>query len=77
MSQPSTFLRKAVRLGLIGAGAVAILSAIVNLVAAWKLIEPADEQSLGITRTEITWWFIALIALGGALIYFGLRRKKP
>jgi|GEM_PF-2259313 len=76
MSRSTPFFRKALRLGLIGAGSIAIVSAVVNIFTTWKLMEPTDEESLGITRNEITLWFAALIVIGVALIYLGVRQKK-
>ena len=76
MSRSIPFFRKALRLGLIGAGSIAIVSAVVNIFTTWKLMEPTDEESLGITRNEITLWFATLIVIGVALIYLGVRQKK-
>ena len=71
-----SFGAKVVRFILIGAGATTALSAIVNIVGAFELIEKSDAESLGITRNEIVGWYGALLAAGLGMIYFGLRRRK-
>lgn len=76
MSARAPFLTKVIRIGLVGFGASGVVSAIVNIVGAYQLIEPSDEQSLGITRNEIVGWYIVPLLGGGLLIYLGLRRWK-
>jgi len=66
---------KFLRFSLIGLGALFVISALANVAAAWVLIEPADEQSLGITRNEILGWYGSFFVSGLALITLGLRRK--
>ena len=69
-------LQKFLRLGLIGLGAMTAMSAVVNIVAAWQLIEPAEEQSLGITRNEFIVTYGVLLLAGATMIFFGLRWRK-
>lgn len=71
-----SFAARVVRFILIGTGATTALSAIVNIVAAFQLIEKSDAESLGITRNEIVGWYSALLAAGLGMIYFGLRRRR-
>ena len=70
--------KRFLRFALIGAGASAVISAIVGIVSAYQLIEPSDEQAVGITPGDFV-GFYALMILGGlAMIFVGLklRRKK-
>ncbi len=70
------FVLRLLRLAAVGFGALTIASAVVNIIAAVKLIEPSDEASLGITRNEIIGWYIGPVILGLVLIWLGLRRWK-
>ena len=76
MAPRSPFLARAVRFGLMGAGASAIVSGGVNLFAAFRLIDASAEQSLGITRREIIGWCVALLIAGTLLLMLGLRQRK-
>lgn len=69
-------MRNFLRLGLLGIGALAVLSAAVNIAATWRLIDAAEEQSLGISRGEfmVTYGVIGLV--GAALVLAGFRLKK-
>ena len=69
-------LQKFLRFGLIGLGALAVLSAVVNIVAAWQLIDASTEESLGITRTEWVSTYVLILLVGVSVIYAGLRWKK-
>ena len=66
---------KALRFVLVGIGSLVIISALVNIVSAGMLIEPSDEQSLGITRKEIFVQYGAGFIAGATLVWLGLRRK--
>lgn len=66
---------KGFRFVLTGIGALVIISALVNIVSAGMLIEPSDEQSLGITRTEIFAQYGAGLLVGTTLLWLGVRRK--
>jgi len=72
----SPLVRKFLRLGLIGLGAVTVVSSVVNIVATWNLIEAAEEQSLGISRGEFVLTYAAMLPVGAAMIYFGLRWRR-
>ena len=69
-------LKKFLRFGLIGTGALAVMSAVVNIVGAYQLIDPSSEESLGITRNELVGTYGVILLVGAALIYAGLRWKK-
>jgi len=75
-SGPRTLIAKAIRILLIGAGASIAVSAVINMIAAWQLIEAAEEQSLGITRQEIIGWCAGALIAGILLVYLGLRRGR-
>ena len=68
--------KKFLRFGLIGFGALTVVSAVVNLIAAWQLIEAAEEQSLGITRNEFMLTYGVVLAVGVGLIVAGLCWRK-
>ncbi len=69
-------MRTFLRLGLIGIGALTVISAAVNIAATWRLIDAAEEQSLGISRGEflVTYGVVGLV--GVALSVIGFRLKK-
>jgi hypothetical protein len=46
------FTAKLLRFALVGFGAAAVMSAIVNIVGAYRLIDGAEEQMLGVSRGE-------------------------
>jgi hypothetical protein len=64
-------LVRAIRYGLIGFGALTVVSAAVNIVGARMLIEVSDEAQLGFTRNEFILWYIGPAVLGVAMIVFG------
>ena len=68
--------KKFLRFGLIGLGALTVASAVVNMIAAWQLIEAAEEQSLGITRNEFMLTYGVVLAVGVALVGAGLCWRK-
>ncbi len=73
---PRALFAKAIRILLIGSGATLTVSAVINLVAAWQLIDAAEEQSLGIIRQEILGWYTGALVAGLLLIYLGLLRGR-
>jgi hypothetical protein len=72
---------KLLRGALIGSGAMLVTSAVVNVIAAVKLIEPSDEATIGLTRGEVIFAFSGSFLVGAAMIYCGLvlrwDRKPP
>ena len=65
--------RRVVSFLLIGGGATVVLSATLNLVSAWILLEPSDEVALGISRGEVWRWFGASLAAGLLMVGWGVR----
>lgn len=72
----SRFLIRLLRIFLVGTGVMTMVMAVVNIVAAVQLIEPAEEASLGITRNEIIAWYAGPIVFGFILVWIGLRSWK-
>ncbi len=68
--------RKFLRLGLMGFGALMVISAVVNMIAACQLIDAAEEQSLGITRNEFVGTYAVILVTGAAIIVAGVRWRK-
>jgi hypothetical protein len=73
------WLIRFLRFTLIGVGAMTLTSAVINIIAAIRLIEPSDEASLGVTKSEVVSWFIGPLLFGIALIVLGFWpwKKKP
>lgn len=73
------WLLRFLRFAVIGVGAMTLTSAVINIIAAIKLIEPSDEASLGVTKGEVVGWFIGPLFFGIALIVLGFWpwKKKP
>ena len=69
-------LRKLFGFGLIGTGALAVMSGVVNIIAAYQLIDEADAASLGVTRNELVVTYAVILLVGAALVFFGWRLKK-
>ncbi len=72
----SPLFRTFLRFGLIGLGAMTVISSVVNIVATWNLIEAAEEQSLGISRNEFTVTYGVMLLVGLVISYLGYRIKK-
>ena len=70
-------LTKFLGFGLIASGALAAMSGIVNIVAAYQLIDTADAESLGVSRNELVVTYAGFLLVGAGLIFFGWRLKKP
>jgi len=70
-------LRKLLSFGLIGTGALAVMSSVVNIIGAYQLIEQADAESIGVTRNEIVGTYVVIALVGAVVVYFGWRMKKP
>jgi hypothetical protein len=70
-------ISKGLRIALIVLGALAIMSAVVNLIAALELLEPGDEEAFGLSRHWLFAEYALQIVLGAAMIFIGFRRRKP
>jgi hypothetical protein len=75
MSLP-TLIAKGLRIALIVLGALAIMSSVVNIVAALQLLELGDEEALGLSRRWLLAQYALQFVLGAAMIFFGFRRRK-
>jgi hypothetical protein len=69
-------LAKLLRFFLVGIGALTVVSAIVEIVAAVRLLEPSDAESLGMSRNFVIGMNSCQGLVGVVLMYFGLRRRK-
>ena len=69
-------LEKFLRFGLIGCGAMSVVSAIVGIIGAYQLIEPSDEQSVGVTPFDFAGFYLVMLLGGLGMIWFGLRQRK-
>ncbi len=67
---------KFLRFLLIALGAMAILSAVVNIMAAIELLEPSDDQSIGLGRNFVVAEYSVQFLGGLVMLYFGFRKKK-
>ena len=67
---------KGLRIVLIVLGALAITSAVVNTIAAVELLEPGDEEVLGLSRHWLIGQYVVQIVLGAVMIFIGFRRRK-
>jgi hypothetical protein len=69
-------LKKLLGFGLIGSGALAVMSGVVNIIGAYQLIEAADAESLGVSRNEIVATYVVIGLVGAVMVFFGWRLKK-
>ena len=69
-------LKKLFGFGLIGTGALAVTSGVVNIIAAWQLIDEADAASIGVTRNEFVLTYAGFLLVGAVMILFGWRMKR-
>ncbi len=69
-------LKKFLGFGLIATGALAAMSGVVNIVAAYRLIDEADAASLGVSRQELVITYAGFLLVGAVLIFLGWRLKK-
>ena len=67
---------KVLRVLLLSGGGMSVMSAVVNIIAAVRLLEPSDEASLGFSRNEVIAWYVPLLLGGLVMLYFGLCRRK-
>ncbi len=69
-------LKKLLAFGLLGSGALAVMSAAVNIYGAYQLIEPSDAESLGVSRGEIIGTYGVIFLAGLGLLLAGWRLRK-
>ncbi len=68
-------LRTFFHFGLMGSGALAVMSGVVNIIAAYQLIDQSEGDSLGVSRNEFVVTYAGFVLVGLALIFFGWRLK--
>lgn len=71
------FLSGLLRLLLILLGAAAIVSAIVNIIAAVQLLEPSDAEAIGLSRGFVVTEYSVQLLFGAVMLFFGFRRRRP
>jgi hypothetical protein len=69
-------LKKLFGYGLIGTGALTAMSGVVNMIAAYQLIDDADAASLGVSRNEFIITYAGFLIVGAAMIFLGWRLKR-
>lgn len=72
----SPLLKKFLRIGLIGSGAATVMSGVVGFVTTWQLVDDSVERSIGIARSDFVVTYVALLVVGAAMVYLGLRMRK-
>ncbi len=70
------FLKKILRFSLIGCGAMAVMSGIVNIIGAYQLIDASSEAQLGISRGSLVGTYAVILLVGAVMVFAGLRWKK-
>ena len=69
-------LRNLFGLGLMGSGALAVMSGVINIIGAYQLIDAADAESLGVSRNEIVITYAVISLVGAGMVFFGWRLRK-
>ncbi len=69
-------LKKFLRFALTGVGATTAISAVMGIVSAYQLVEPSDEQTVGITPGDFVGFYAVLLFGGLVMMFFGQRRWK-
>ena len=67
--------KRLLRYALIAGGGSALISAVVGIISAYQLIEPSDEQALGITPRDFAIMYVVMAAFGLVMLFFGFRLK--
>ena len=68
-------MKKFLRFALIGGGASAVISAVIGVISAYELIEPSDQQAVGIAPSDFVGFYVVMLLFGAGMIFFGLRLK--
>ena len=76
MTPPSPFAAKARRFILVGIGSSLTISALIGGVAAWRLIEPSDEEAIGLSRNQFLAGYGVMLLCGLTLVWLGFRRRR-
>jgi hypothetical protein len=69
-------IARGLRIALIVLGAMAIMSAVVNMISALELFQPGDEEAFGLSRHWLVAEYAVQIVLGAVMIFLGFRRRK-
>lgn len=69
-------LKRLLGFGLMGTGALTAMSGVVNMIAAYRLIDDADAASLGVSRNEFIITYAGFLVVGSAMVYLGWRLKR-
>ena len=69
-------ISRGLRIVLIVLGAMAIASAVVNLIATVELFQPGDEEAFGLSRHWLIAEYAVQMGLGAVMIFLGFRRRK-
>ena len=69
-------MKKFLSFALIGSGALSVVSAISGIISAYILIDPSDQQAVGITPGDFVGFYVLMILFGAGLIFGGFRLRK-
>ena len=69
-------MKRFLSFALIGSGALSVVSAISGIISAYVLIDPADQQAVGITPGDFVGFYVLMILFGAGLIFGGFRLRK-
>jgi hypothetical protein len=61
---------------LIAIGTTAVLSAVVEIISTISLLEPGDEEAMGLSRNALVAEYAAQLLAGAAMLFFGFRWRK-
>ncbi|MES1166447.1 MAG: hypothetical protein ABUL68_00455 [Pseudomonadota bacterium] len=65
-----------IRFLLIAIGTTAVLSAVVEIISAVSLLEPGDEEAMGVSRNFLVVEYGVQLLAGAAMLFFGFRWRK-
>ena len=69
-------MKKLLRFALLGGGVSAVVSAIVGVISAYRLIEPSDAQAFGITPEDFVGFYAVILLAGAAMLLVVWQLKK-
>ena len=70
------WIKKMLRFGLIGGGVSSIVSAVISTYSAFTLIEPSDEEAIGLSRNQFLAGYGVMLLCGLTLVWLGFRRRR-